>query len=63
MGSLYLSKLSGQQRIDLVGFMVLQRGKCFICEAEIDLAVQKDDLDIDHEYGDEREGRSIGFFR
>ncbi len=47
--SLYLSKLSDQGRDDLIRDLhQIQGGNCFICGNEIDLALHKDDLDIDH---------------
>lgn len=47
--SLYLSKLSSQQREELIKRLWgIQGHKCFICGKEIDLEIHKNDLDIDH---------------
>ena len=49
MHSPYLEKLSNEQREKLVQKLFEQQhGKCFICQKEINLATQKDSLDIDH---------------
>ena len=49
MASLYLSRLTPQQRKDLVMRLhEAQGGLCFICETAIDLDVQGASLDIDH---------------
>ena len=47
--SIYLSKLSSEQREDLKRRLLeRQNGVCFICEESIDLALQRDALEIDH---------------
>jgi hypothetical protein len=47
--SLYLSKLSGDQRDELsLRLLDRQNDACFICEKPIDLALQRDGLEIDH---------------
>jgi len=49
MPSLFLARLNGQERADLIKRLhEAQSGKCFICEKEIDLDLHKDALDIDH---------------
>ena len=49
MRSVYLNKLTPQQRHDLIAQLhAIQDGNCFICERPIDLAVQADSMDIDH---------------
>ncbi len=47
--SIYLSKLSGDQRDELKRRLFeRQNGVCFICEEPIDLVLQRDGLEIDH---------------
>src|SRR5882672_4795335 len=47
--SIYLSKLSGDQKEDLNRRLLeRQNGVCFICEEPIDLTLQRDALEIDH---------------
>ncbi len=47
--SIYLSKLSGDQRDELKRRLLeRQNGVCFICEKPIDLVLQRDALEIDH---------------
>ncbi|MCR5464020.1 MAG: HNH endonuclease [Bacteroidales bacterium] len=47
--SLFLSKLTPEQRDDLIlRLWECQKGKCFISGKEIDLAIHKNALDIDH---------------
>ncbi|MCI0622673.1 MAG: HNH endonuclease [Acidobacteria bacterium] len=47
--SIYLAKLSGDQREDLKRRLLeRQSGVCFICEESIDLVLQRDTLEIDH---------------
>lgn len=49
MSSLYLSRLSPQQRAHLVTRLSqTQNGSCFICEQPVDLALHANVLDIDH---------------
>lgn len=49
MSSLYLNRLSPEDRSNLVQDLYSsQKSKCFICENEIDLIAQRDSLDIDH---------------
>ncbi len=49
MSSIYLSRLSPQQRDDLVlSLHVSQSGNCFICEQGIDLDLHKGSIDVDH---------------
>ena len=47
--SLYLSKLTDQQRDDLINRLwACQKGKCYICGKDIDLELHKKVIDIDH---------------
>ena len=49
MGSLYLNKLSKEQREGLVATLLRsQNDNCFICGKTIDLAVHGNSIDIDH---------------
>lgn len=49
MQSLYLAKLSPEQRKDLVRRLYeVQQGLCFICEHPIDLELHANKIDIDH---------------
>lgn len=49
MPSLFLSRLSPDQRSELIARLhEAQQSKCFICEQSIDLAVHKTSVDIDH---------------
>ncbi len=49
MASLFLGRLSGEDRQKLIKDMHLsQKGSCFICEQPVDLVAHKDTLDIDH---------------
>jgi len=49
MGSLYLNKLTQQQREQLIAKLLeIQDSKCFICEGQIDLEIHKNDIDVDH---------------
>ena len=49
MSSLYLNRLTPQQRTSLVKELhESQHGNCFICGHEIDLALHEKTIDIDH---------------
>lgn len=49
MTSQYLNRLTSDARGALIGSLhSVQHGNCFICEKQIDLALHKDSLDIDH---------------
>ncbi|HYM16496.1 MAG TPA: HNH endonuclease signature motif containing protein [Dehalococcoidia bacterium] len=49
MSSKYLSELSAKERQDLeLKLLSIQRDRCFICEDEIDYAIQRASLDVDH---------------
>lgn len=49
MASLFLSRLSGDDRQQLIrNLHATQKHRCFICEEPIDLVAQKDAIDIDH---------------
>lgn len=49
MASQYLNRLSSEDRQQLENkLFIAQNKKCFICEQDIDLQVQKGNLDIDH---------------
>ena len=49
MSSKYLSSLSDTDRTQLEKKLhQIQKGKCFICDDEIDLELHQDTLDIDH---------------
>lgn len=49
MSSLYLHRLTSEQRDDLVSTLwKAQSGNCFICEKPIDLEVHAKSIDIDH---------------
>src|SRR2546422_10218799 len=49
MRSTYLSSLDEKQRNDFMRRLYESQGKvCFICESPMDLAIQKNSLQIDH---------------
>ena len=49
MGSLFLNKLSKEDRIELISSLLQsQNGNCFICTKEVDLEVHANQIDIDH---------------
>ena len=49
MGSLYLRRLSEQDRAELIDTLLeSQNGNCFICGKKVDRILQKDNIDIDH---------------
>jgi hypothetical protein len=49
LGSLFLSNISSEELEDLKKRLLsVQKGKCFICEKEIDLKLQSGSIDIDH---------------
>lgn len=49
MASLFLNRLSGDQREELIKALHgTQSGNCFICDQQLDLVLHKDSLDIDH---------------
>ena len=49
MPSLFLSRISPQEREKLIGtLMNTQSGNCFICGGQIDLTLHSTSIDIDH---------------
>ena len=49
MGSLYLNRLSNDERQNLIKkLLTIQNGNCFICGKEINPDVHRDHIDIDH---------------